>query len=117
MWIAELTDTSARVAETRKRKAKVELLAQCLRDAAPEERGLVALYLSGSVRQQRLSVGYKLLHSVRDVPPAASPALGVLELDARLAALAALAGKGSAAQRLASLRELLGRASEREQNF
>jgi DNA ligase 1 len=117
MLVAELSDTSARVAETSGRKAKVELLAGCLLVADRHERGLVALYLSGSVRQPRLFVGYKLLHGLRDVSPAEEPTLSVSELDAQLASLAQLEGKGSAAQRGALLRALLGRATAREQAF
>jgi DNA ligase-1 len=117
MLVAELTAASARVSETRKRKAKIELLAQCLRAAAPQERGLVALYLSGSVRQPRLFVGHKLLFGLRGASPAAASELSVLELDARLESVAALAGKGSSSQRAALLRALLERASEHEQAF
>jgi DNA ligase-1 len=117
MLVADLAAVSARVAETRARKAKIELLAQCLRTASVEERGLAALYLSGSVRQARINVGHRLLHGLRAVPPASESALRVLELDARLERLAQLEGKGSAAQRTAQLRELLGAASASEQAF
>jgi DNA ligase-1 len=117
MLVAELSAASAQIAETRGRKAKIQLLAQCLRAAAPEERGLAALYLSGSVRQPRIFVGHKLLFGLRDQPPASAAALSVLELDAQLARLAKLEGKGSAGQRQALLRELLGRATASEQAF
>lgn len=117
MRVAALASYSLQVAETSKRNAKLALLAQCLREAEPDQRGLVALYLSGSVRQSRLNVGYKLVLAARDEPPAALASLSVAELDERLEALASLSGKGSAGQRNLQLRGLFGVASLVEQGF
>ena len=72
MLVATLAALSLQLAETQKRKVKIELLAEALRTAEPAERGLLALYASGATRQGRLSVGYKSLYDQRDVLSAES---------------------------------------------
>jgi DNA ligase-1 len=117
MRVAQLARHSRDVAETSKRNAKVALLSACLVEAEANLRGLVALYLSGSVRQAKLQVGYKLVLTARDTPPAALASLGVDELDSRLEAIASLAGKGSATERALQLRGLFAVATADEQSF
>ena len=65
MLLAELVTTSAAVAATRSRLAKVAALADCLRRAAPGEIAIVVSYLSGELRQRRSGVGWAAL---RDLP-------------------------------------------------
>ena len=65
--LAELVTTSAAVAATRSRLAKVAALADCLRRAEPGEIAIVVSYLSGELRQRRSGVGWAAL---RDLPAA-----------------------------------------------
>ena len=69
--LADLVATSAAVAATRSRLAKVAALADCLRRAAPDEIAIVVSYLSGELRQRRTGVGWAAL---RDLPPPAPAA-------------------------------------------
>ena len=69
MLLADLVDTSAAVASTRSRLAKVEAIASLLRRAAPDEIPIVVSYLSGELRQRRTGVGWA---SLRDLPPPAT---------------------------------------------
>jgi DNA ligase-1 len=118
MLVATLAAVSAQLALTQKRTQKTALLADCLRAAEPDQRGLAALYLSGATRQGRLSIGYKVISELRAVAPAlADTSLDLRALDAALAQLAALSGKGSAARRLSLLRELLATCTEEAQRF
>jgi DNA ligase 1 len=55
--LADLVTTSAAVAATRSRLAKVAALADCLRRAAPGEIAIVTSYLSGELRQRRTGAG------------------------------------------------------------
>ena len=117
MLLAYLADTSARVAQTQKRGEKRGALAACLLAADASERGLCALYLSGSVRQPKLGVGFAQIAALRAVPPAAAASLSVREVDAALQAASSHKGPGSAARRQTELTNLLARASASEQHF
>ena len=116
MLLQELVRTSRLVAEASARKSKIGLLADLLGRAGPDEIELVIAYLSGSVRQPKLGVGWATLQDVRSAPCQA-PMLSVLEVDETLSRLAATAGKGSAASRGALLRALFARATTEEQEF
>ena len=115
MLLADLVSTSAAVASTRSRLAKIESIAACLRRAAPDEIAVVVSYLSGELRQRRTGVGWAALRSLP--PPAAVPTLEVAEVDRSFAGAAATAGVGSVAARREQLRALFSRATAEEQRF
>jgi DNA ligase-1 len=115
MLLSELATTSTALAATRSRLAKRDLIAGVLRGVAAQEVGVVVSYLSGSLRQRRTGVGWRTLQD--PPPPAVSATLTVGEVDAAFAALAALAGPGSAAARTTAVRDLFGRATASEQDL
>src|SRR5262245_53761302 len=109
MLLAEVVDASSRMAATRSRLAKVEVLAEVLGRAAPDELEVATTYLSGTLRQRRTGLGWR---STREAPPAADePTLELLEVDAVFAGLAELSGPGSRAVREATAADLFGRAT------
>jgi DNA ligase-1 len=111
----EVVAVSVAVAATRSRKEKSALIADLLARAEPDQRALVATYVSGRLRQRRTGLGWR---GLRDLPPAAEePTLDVVEVDAAFDALARLAGPGSVAARSAAVGELFGRATEQEQQW
>ncbi|HEV8201257.1 MAG TPA: ATP-dependent DNA ligase [Candidatus Polarisedimenticolia bacterium] len=116
MRLERLIEVSRQVAATASRLAKVATLAELLRQAGPEEIGLVIAWLSGGLRQAKLGVGWASIAAARGAP-AASPSLRIAEVEATLTRIAATTGKGSAAARSALLRELFGRATAEEQDF
>lgn len=116
MLLAAVVATSAAMAATRSRTAKVEALAALLRDLAPDEVETAVGFLTGLPRQGRIGVGWRTAYGV-DTGPAPSPSIQVLELDAALTTLAAATGPGSVAARQALLADLLGRATEPEADF
>ena len=117
MLFEEVARASAEVAQTAARKHKVARIARVLREVPADERAIVARYLSGIVGH-KLGVGYATVAALRRaVPPAAEAALTATEVERRLAALAALAGKGAGAARKQGAGELLARATELEQGF
>ncbi len=83
MLLQQLVRTSLLVAETSSRLAKTELRAALLRQAAPEEIEIVIAYLSGSVHQAKLGVGWATLQAAR-IAPSETPSLRVLDVDATL---------------------------------
>jgi DNA ligase 1 len=110
---ADLAATSAAVAATSGRRAKIELLATALRGLAPDEIEAGAAYLAGELQQRQTGVGWA---SLRGLPaPAPAPLLDVGEVDRRAAAIAAVAGDGSQARRRALLHGLFAAATADEQ--
>src|ERR1041384_5176570 len=112
-----LVETSRRVAEASGRLEKVGLLAALLVTAPPDEIEIATAYLAGSVRQQRLGVGWATLRAVAADVAADSPSLELAPVDAALDQIGKAAGKGSADGRRRLLRELLSRATREEQHF
>ena len=111
----EVAATSAAVAASSARLAKVERLAACLRRLEPGEVHPAVAFLSGELRQRQIGVGWAAL---RDAPdPAAEPTLTVAEVDAAFARIGRLAGPGSQAERRRLVGELFGRATAAEQRF
>jgi DNA ligase-1 len=117
MLLLQLAETWSRVALTQKRSEKRQALAACVLAADAGERGLCALYLSGSVRQPKLGVGFAQLAALRSVPPAAAGSLSLQDVDAALEATSLYKGPGSAMRRQAELTALHARASATEQRF
>ena len=112
---ASVVEAAQQVTNTAKRSEKTALLAQLLRQAAPEEAAVVVGLLVGEPRQGRLGVGWATLRDVR-VPAAASPSVSIGELDAALDTLAATTGGGSQRDREQQLVRLMGRLTIDEQS-
>jgi DNA ligase 1 len=113
--LEEIAETSAAVAASSARLAKVERLAACLRRLGPDEVHPAVAYLSGELRQRQIGVGWASLREVP--PPAAAASLTVAELDAGFERIGRQAGPGSQAERRRLLAGLLGRATAAEQRF
>jgi DNA ligase-1 len=111
----EVAATSAAVANSPARLAKVERLAACLRRLEPGEVHPAVAFLSGELRQRQIGIGWAAL---RDAPePADEPGLTVAEVDAAFERIGRLAGPGSQAERRLLLGGLFGRATAGEQKF
>jgi ATP-dependent DNA ligase I len=113
---ADVVATSAAVAATRSRTAKLTALAELLRQLDADEIAPVIGFLVGDPRQGRIGVGWATVFSV-DVVPAAEPSLAVLDVDRALSALAAMSGSGSGRARQDLLGDLFGRATAPESDF
>lgn len=115
MLLADLVATSAAVAATSSRKAKVVALAERLAQAEPAELEVVTAYLSGSLLQRRTGLGWRSLMTLPE--PAASPSLTVTGVHAAFDAIAGLAGAGSQAARAGAVADLFARATSDEQRW
>ncbi len=113
MLLADLVATSAEVAGTRSRKAKVAALAGALVGAASGDLETVVSYLGGTLRQRRTGLGGR---GVDDLPdPAEEPTLTVEEVHHAFEAMAALRGPGSQVARREAVVALFTRATAAEQ--
>jgi DNA ligase 1 len=114
--LAEVVRTSAAVAATASRLAKIRVIADCLRALQPAEVEIALPYLSGEIRQGRLALGYAGLRAAMG-DPAPAPTLTLTDVDRLFGQLKAVKGKGAAAGRQQLLKDLFGRASADEQDF
>jgi ATP-dependent DNA ligase I len=113
--LVRIAEVSQAVGATSARLAKIDLLANALREAGPLEVPIAVAYLSGELPQRQIGVGWAALRE--GFPPAAGATLGLAEVDAAFSAIGAVAGKGSAAARRVLVGELFGRATAAEQRF
>jgi len=111
-----LVQTSNQVAATSGRLAKIELLADLLRQASPDEIELAIAYLSGTTRQLKIGVGWATLQKAKS-HAGTSPRLQIREVDATLEKIANTSGKGSAGEKQRLLGELFANATPEEQDF
>ena len=114
--LAEVVRASAAVAATPSRLAKIRVIADCLRALEPAEIEIALPYLSGEIRQGKLTVGYSALQSAMG-NPAAAPSLSLPEVDAGFESLKNVKGKGAASRRTSLLKELFSKATAEEQDF
>ena len=113
MRFVDLAAVSAAVASTPGRNAKIDLLAAALRELAPDEIAIGSSYLSGELRQRQTGVGWATLRTAP--PPAQVPTLTVREVDAAIAELSPLSGKGSQGRRRELVHRLFAAAAADEQ--
>jgi DNA ligase-1 len=114
--LAEAVRASAAVAATSSRLAKTRVIAACLRALEPHEIEIALPYLSGDIRQGKLTVGYGLLRAAMG-NPASSPTLTIMDVDAAFQALKTVKGKGAATTRQSRLKQLFEKATSEEQDF
>jgi DNA ligase 1 len=115
MLLLDVARTSREVAATAARSAKTAALARLLERTEPDEAPVVITYLAGRLPQRRTGVGWSTL---RGLPrPAAEPGLTVLDVHHALDTVAAVSGKGAAAERKRILTELMAAATGEEQDF
>jgi len=107
---------SAAVAATASRLEKTRLIADCLRALEPGEVEIALPYLSGDIRQGKLTLGYATLKSAMG-DPAAAPTLSLIEVDAAFEAIKSIKGKGAASTRQTQLKSLFEKATAHEKDF
>ena len=116
MLLSTLVNTSAQVAQTSGRLTKINLLADLLRQATPEEMELAIAYLSGTTRQAKVGVGWATLQAATGTG-ARSSQLEIKDVDHVLDLISKTSGKGSATTKKKLLTDLFARATAEEQDF
>jgi DNA ligase-1 len=114
--ISALVSTSNQVAATSGRLAKIQLLADLLKQAGPDEIELAIAYLSGTVRQSKIGVGWATLQKAQS-HVGTSARLQLRDVDETLEKISTTAGKGSAGEKQRLLGALFSQATKEEQDF
>lgn len=116
MLLSEVAATSAAVAVTAARTAKIALIADLLARVPASEARVAVAFLSGELVQGQIGVGYAMLASVA-ADAAAGPGAALTEVSEAFGAIAAVTGPGSQGERRRLLAGLLAQASAAEQEF
>jgi len=122
--LCELVATSAQVAASPGRKAKITAIADLLARVPADEVPIAVAFLSGDLTQRQIGVGYAALTDLsppdqpgQQEPRPREPVLTLRETDEAFETIGAMLGPGSQAQRRAALAGLIGRATETERQF
>ncbi|HEY8257012.1 MAG TPA: ATP-dependent DNA ligase [Gemmatimonadales bacterium] len=115
--MASLVETSLRVAATAGRRDKVALLAEFLSRVPPAEIQTATAYLCGIIPQRRLGVGFATLRNAAGEVAAEEPTVELSQIDSVFQQVAAVGGKGSAAEKRRLLAGLLARLTRDEQRY
>jgi ATP-dependent DNA ligase I len=113
----DLVVVSNTVGSTASRLKKVDLLADLLHRAEPGEITIAIGFLTGWPRQGKIGIGWATLDAARPPNAAAEPTLTLADVDHTFAALKAVSGRRSGAERKRLLSELMSRATADEQHF
>jgi DNA ligase-1 len=117
MELARLVELVGRVRATARKTDKIALMAELLRQTREDETALAALYLSGTLPQGRIGLGWRTIQAALGEQPTAGEPLALTDVDRAFEAMAAEEGAGSSARRTGTLRGLFGRASADERRF
>jgi len=115
--LSDLVSLVGHLRATSKKTEKVALIAGLLQQARGREIELVALYLTGTLAQGRIGIGYRGLQAAMPSGPATSEPLTLAGLDEALGELAKEQGQGSGERRARGLRALLERADPAGRQF
>ena len=116
MLLHSLVEVSKQVAGTSGRLAKIKLLADLLKQASPDEIEIVIAYLSGTIRQAKVGVGWATLQKAK-ARAGTSASLQIRDVDDTLEKISRMSGKGSAGEKQRLLSDLFSRATAEEQDF
>jgi ATP-dependent DNA ligase I len=112
-----LVELVGRVRATPRKTDKVGLIADFLRQTREDETALAALYLSGTLPQGRIGLGWRAIQDAASDQPRAGEPLTVRDVDRAFEAIAAEAGAGSAGRRAGTVGALFARAEAGERRF
>src|SRR6266542_207520 len=117
MELARLVDLVGRVRATTRKTEKVGLLADFLRQTQGRETELAALYLTGTLRQGKIGLGWLTMQPAMTAEPASGEPPSLLDVDRAFEAIAAEQGPGSSDRKVRILRGLLERAEADARRF
>ena len=117
MLLSGLVECVGRVRATPRKLAKVAVLADLLRQTRGREAELAALYLTGTLPQGRIGIGWSTLQAALGEGAGEGDPLTLLDVDRMCEAVAGETGAGSAGRRTAALKALFARARPDERRF
>ena len=113
MRLQELVDVSNAVARTPSRLEKRRQLAALLKTMQDKEIQVGVAYLSGTLAQGRIGLGWSTIAQARATGAADAPSIELVEVDSVFEKIAHTSGAGASRNRAQLLADLLARATTR----
>lgn len=117
MLLSDIVKTSLRVADTRSRLEKIDILSSCLKQMRDEDIEIGVSFLIGRIRQGRIGVGFAMLREVYPRQYCERPSLTLMEVDRSFSEIADVKGTGSVGEKISILKKLFTHATREEQDF
>jgi DNA ligase-1 len=117
MHLSSLVELVGRLRVTPRKTEKVQLLAEFLRHCREKEIELAAFFLSGSLPQGAIGIGWRTIAEAGTSAAPAGEPLALADVDGAFNAIAGEQGPGSAERKRISLERLFARATPREREF
>ena len=117
MQLHDLVAVSNAVAGARGRLDKIGKLSELLKRLHPDEIRVAVAYLSGSLPQGRIGVGWSVISQARAITPALEPSVELRDVHETFSRVSGVSGPGATRARAQLLIDLFGRATESEQDF
>jgi DNA ligase-1 len=117
MQLHDFVTVSNTVAAARGRLDKIGKLSELLTRLHPDEIRIAVAYLSGSLPQGRIGVGWSVISQARAITPASQPSLALRDIHELFGRISGISGAGAAKARAQLLIEVFSRATEGEQDF
>ncbi|NKE69562.1 ATP-dependent DNA ligase [Candidatus Manganitrophus noduliformans] len=120
MQLKHLVQLTARLRETARKNEKIRLIADFLKQTADHETALSALYLTGTLPQGKIGVGWRMIQAALSegkASPLSLLSLSLQDVDDHFAQIAAAEGSGSAGRKVALLGQLFQRGDPEVRRF
>src|SRR5687768_14032375 len=117
MRLQELVDASNAVADVRGRLEKTARLAELLKRLHADEICIAVAYLTGSLPQGRVGLGWAAIDQAHSTSAAKVPSLEIRDVDAIFDRISRTTGPGSTKVRAQLISDLFHRATADEQGF
>jgi DNA ligase-1 len=117
MQLRHIVELTPRLQATSKKTEKIGLIADFLRRTRGKGTELSALYLTGTLPQGRIGIGWRMIEEAMTVGGSPEAPLTLAEVDAVLSRIAADQGPGSYERKVGELRGLFQRAEPEERKF
>ena len=117
MQLHDLVTVSNTVAGARGRLDKIGKLSELLTRLPPDEIRIAVAYLSGSLPQGRIGIGWSVISQARAITPASQPSLQLGDIHEVFGRISGISGAGATKARAQLLIDVFTRATESEQDF
>ncbi len=117
MLLRDIVTVSKRVRETTRKKEKIFLISDFLKNCRGKEISIASSYLSGEIPQQSLGIGWGILEKVISTSLLNPKNINLIEVDQFLNEISSLSGKGSLEKKVKLLQDLFSSIDEEEKQF